>query len=130
MRHANVLAGGAVSYPPKLNSALAKLAAAGIRPGNYAPPLHRLLWRAGLILPPPHLASFGFNFIFSAAWFGVGWGALMWFMLWSRDGTPGFAAAGMALLAGALFGLGMAAYYRRGARRFHLPPWSDIEPGQ
>jgi hypothetical protein len=115
-----------MSYPPRIDSALATLAAAGIRPGNYAPPLHRLLWRAGVVLPPPHLASFGLNFIFSATWFGLGWGALMWLMVWSREPVSGLTAIGAALFAGVLFGLSMAAYYRHGARKHHLPPWSQV----
>jgi len=119
-----------MSCPPKLNSALATLAAAGIRPGNYAPPLHRLLWRAGAILPPPHLASFGLNFAFSATWFSVGWGTLMWLTVWSRETMSGLMAFGAALFAGVLFGLSMAAYYRYGARKHDLPAWSQIGPEQ
>ena len=60
-----------MSYPPKLDSALALLAASGIWRSNYAPPIRRLLWRVGVNIPPPHLASFGFNFIFSAIGFGA-----------------------------------------------------------
>ena len=116
-----------MNYSPKLNSALATLAATGIWRRNYAPPLHRLLWRVGLLLPPPHFASFGLNFPLFAAGFGVLWGVVMWFLVWSRQGMSGGAAAGSAGVAGALFGLIMAAYYRHGARKHNLPPWSQLK---
>jgi len=116
-----------MNYSPKLNSALATLAATGIWRRNYAPPLHRLLWHVGLLLPPPHFASFGLNFLLFAAGFGVLWGVVMWFLVWSRQGMSGGAAAGSAGVAGALFGLIMAAYYRHGARKHNLPPWSQLK---
>ena len=86
-----------------------------------------LLWRVGLLLPPPHFASFGLNFLLFAAGFGVLWGVVMWFLVWSRQGMSGGAAAGSAGVAGALFGLIMAAYYRHGARKHNLPPWSQLK---
>ena len=119
-----------MSYPPKLHAALAQLETSGIRPSAYSPPLHRLLWRLGVILPPPHFASFGFNFFFAAVWFGVLWGALMWFTIWSRQGMSALAAVISALFAGGLFGLGMAAYYHFSARKHNLPGWSQIRAEQ
>ena len=52
-----------MNYPSKLSSALAMLATTGLSRSSYEPPLYRLLWRVGLLLPPPHFASFGFNFV-------------------------------------------------------------------
>jgi Family of unknown function (DUF6404) len=116
-----------MTNPSKLSSALAMVAATGIGRSSYAPPLYRLLWRVGLFLPPPHFASFGFNFVFSTAWFGVLWGAIMWFSLWSQQGTSSVVAAVEAVVAGALFGLVLAAYYRYGARKHELPLWSELK---
>jgi Family of unknown function (DUF6404) len=116
-----------MNYPSKLSSALAMLAATGLSRSSYEPPLYRLLWRVGLFLPPPHFASFGFNFVFSAAWFGAVWGAIMWLLIWSQQGGSGVAAAIAAVAAGVLFGLIMAAYYRYSARKHKLPPWSQLK---
>jgi Family of unknown function (DUF6404) len=116
-----------MNYPSKLSSALALVAAAGIGRSSYAPPLYRLLWRVGLVLPPPHFASFGFNFVFFTAWFGVLWGAIMWVSVWSRQGMSSVVAAVEAGVAGVLFGLVLAAYYRYGARKHNLPLWSQVK---
>jgi len=116
-----------MKYPSKLDSALAMVAATGIWRSSYAPPLYRLFWRVGLFLPPPHFASFGFNFIFMTAWFGVVWGAIMWFSVWSQYSGSGVVAAVVAVVAGVLFGLAMAAYYRYGARKYKLPLWSQLK---
>jgi hypothetical protein len=116
-----------MNYPSKLSSALAILAATGMSRSSYEPPLYRLLWRVGLFLPPPHFASFGFNFVFMAASFGTLWGAIMWVLVWSWLGGSGVAAAIAAAAAGVLFGLTMAAYYRYGARKHKLPLWSRLK---
>jgi hypothetical protein len=116
-----------MNYPSKLSFALAMLAASGISRSSYEPPLYRLLWRVGLFLPPPHFASFGFNFVFTAAWFGACWGAIMWLLVWSGQDGAGFVAAIAAVAAGVLFGLTMAAYYRYSARKHKLPLWSRLK---
>jgi uncharacterized protein DUF6404 len=116
-----------MSYPSKLSSALAMLAATGISRRSYEPPLYRLLWRVGLFVPPPHFASFGFNFVFTGAWFGAFWGATMWLLVWPQLGVSGVVAAIAAVTAGVLFGLIMAAYYRYGARKHKLPLWSRLK---
>jgi Family of unknown function (DUF6404) len=116
-----------MDYPSKLSSALAMLAATGISRSNYEPPLYRLLWRVGLFLPPPHFASFGFNFVFTAAWFGASWGAIMWLLLWSHQGGSGVVAAIAAVAAGVLFGLIMAVYYRYSSGKHKLPLWSRLK---
>lgn len=116
-----------MNYPPKLSSALAMLAAAGMSRSSYEPPLYRLLWRVGVFLPPPHFASFGFNFVFNAAWFGVSWGAIMWLLVWSHLGGSAVVAASAAIAAGLLFGLIMASYYHHIARKHKLPVWSQLQ---
>lgn len=109
-------------YPSQLEAALSVLAATGMQPNNYAPPAHRLLWRMGFHVPP-HFASFTSNLIFSGAWFGIAWGTIMWFAAWSDRGMSPAGAAVAAIVAGILFGLCMAIYYRRSARKHNLPAW-------
>ncbi|WP_316225788.1 DUF6404 family protein [Bradyrhizobium sp. SZCCHNS3052] len=118
-----------MSSPSRLDSALAILAATGMWRSSYEPPLYRLLWRLGLPLPPPHFASFGFNFAFTAAWFGTAWGAIMWIFVWSKVSGSGVVAITGAVVAGVLFGLIMAAHYRYGARKYKLPLWSEVNAG-
>lgn len=115
-----------MTYPHRLETALARLAATGIMKSNYAPPLFRILWKMGVYLRPPHFANFISNFLLTGTWFGFAWGMFMWLFVWSGAGKSSFAAAATALVGGVLFGLCMAAYYRYGARKYKLPEWSQI----
>jgi hypothetical protein len=119
-----------MSHPARVVVALEMLQATGIWRSNYAPPLHRLLLRAGLAVPPSHMASFVANLAFAGAWFGSAWGLAMWLLLWSGQGMPGVAALGVSAVASALFGLVMAVYYRHSAQKHSLPRWSEVEATQ
>ncbi|AIY44169.1 hypothetical protein LT85_5011 [Collimonas arenae] len=110
-------------YPQAVNEALEKLATTGIWRSNYAPPVYRLLWWAGISVPPPHFVGFVRNFVFSGGVFGIAWGAIMWFGIWSHGGMSALHAACATLFAGVFFGLVMALYYRHGARKYQLAQW-------
>jgi hypothetical protein len=116
-----------MSYPRRLETALAQLAATGIMKSNYAPPLFRILWRMGVYVRPPHFASFSSNFLLTGTWFGLVWGVLMWLFVWPATGQMPLAALAAALFAGGMFGLSMALYYRYGARKHKLSDWSQIQ---
>jgi|SRR6267378_3359629 len=115
-------------FEQKLTAALALLASTGIWRSNYAPPLHRLLWRIGGRVPPPHFLSFTANFVSAGVWFGVFWGLAMWLTGSSHQSLSRLAAA--ALLAGSLFGLFVAVRYRYGARKHNIPLWRDFHPDE
>lgn len=99
------------------------------RIGQYtiAPPIYRLLWRLGVEVKPPHFASFWSLVAPLGMAFGVFWGVIMWFFIW-RQSTPVSVAVGTAVLAGLLFGIIMALYYRGRARKLGLPKWADYPP--
>jgi hypothetical protein len=113
-------------FEEKLSAALGLLASTGMWHSNYAPPVYRLLWRLGAKTPPPHFRSFSANFVSAGVRFGVVWGLLMWVTVWSHR-SP-YAVLAAALFAGVFFGLGMAAYYRYGARKHRIPLWRDFHP--
>ncbi|MEO6917987.1 MAG: DUF6404 family protein [Collimonas sp.] len=112
-----------MAYPQAVNEALEKLATTAIWRSNYAPPIYRLPWSAGISAAPPHFAGFARNFVFNGLFFGISWGAIMWFSIWSDSALTGSDAVCTALLAGLSFGLVMAFYYRRGARKYQLSQW-------
>ncbi|WP_211453435.1 DUF6404 family protein [Collimonas antrihumi] len=114
-----------MSYPLEVNAALGILKTTGIWRSSYAPFFHRMLWRAGVSIPPPHFASFGFNFAFMGASFGVVWG--MWLLVWSHQGMSGAEAVFASVLGGVFFGLIVALYYRVRASKYNLPSWSQIK---
>jgi hypothetical protein len=115
-------------FAQKLAAALVLLASTGMWRSNYAPPLHRLLWKLGMRVPPPHFVGFAANFVSFGLWLGVVWGLLMWFTGWSRQSMAPQAALGAAIFVGLFFGLCMAGYYRYGARKHGIPPWRDFRP--
>ena len=108
-------------------AALKILESSGISPSNYAPPLVRLLWRMGVDIRPPHFAQFFVNVFLMGVFFATLWGSLMWIALWSRQGFAPLNALISAIVAGALFGLLMSAYYSYSHRKHNLPKWSEIE---
>ena len=112
----------------KRAAALRLLAQTGMWRSNYEPPLLRLLWRLGFNLPPPHLAKFWSNALFTGVNFATAWGALMWFLRWSHEGVALGSLAVSAVCAGVFFGLAMASYYLYGRRKYKLPLWQDLEP--
>jgi len=124
----NATASTHMTFDEKRAAALALLATTGIWRSNYAPPLLRLLWKLGIDVPPPHFVGFTWNFIVSALFFGVAWGLVMWAVLWSRASMTLGTMVGTSALAGMLFGLCMASYYRFGARRHKIPLWKDFHP--
>jgi hypothetical protein len=113
-------------FEQKLAAALRLLASTGMWRSEYAPPLHRLLWKLGAKTPPPHFLSFMVNFISAGVWFCVFCGLAMWLTGSSHHGLSRLAAA--ALFAGVFFGVCMAAYYRYGARKHRIPLWRDFHP--
>ena len=115
-------------FKATLIRALNELESTGIARKRFQPPLHRILWRLGFEVPPPHYCTFIYNLVFCTFWFSVLWGSLMAIVFWSRNPMPMSAAVLAASMIGLPFGIGMALYYRHGATRHQLSHWSDLRP--
>ena len=115
-----------MSYPPKINAALALLAGTGMWRHSYAPPLHRVLWRAGIPVPPPHLASVTLNTVFFATRFGLVCSIVIGILNWFGQDMSGHATVGMIIFFSALYGVCIALCYRQVARKYSLPRWSSF----
>lgn len=114
-----------MTHPEKLKAMKSHMAALGIMASTAAPPAWKLLWRLGVEIPPPLFLGFWSLALFMGAFFGVLWGVVMWLILWSWQGIPFVFVAIAALVAGFLFGLSMATYFRYLARKHNLPSWAD-----
>ena len=114
-----------MTHRDKLTAMYRHIAILGVSKGTAAPPIFRLLWRLGIEVPPPLFISFIPAALGMGVFFGFFWGLVMWAILWSRQGMSFGLMASPSLVAGVLFGLSMAAYYRYLARKYELPSWAD-----
>ena len=116
------------AFDTRLQQALSFIESKGIRRSTAAPPLYRLFWKMGLKVPPPLMAGFFSIALLMGSFFGVFWGLVMWLLIWNRTDMPFAIAALLALMAGVLFGLIMAAVLRMQARGRRIPVWKDFSP--
>jgi len=115
---------------PRILAAIDIAVAHGIPRAVAAPPFHRLLWRLGLDVRPPHFEQFGRN----AGLMGLVWGSCMtvFAVLYALHLHPGAGLAVIgkvivvAVVAATVFGLVMATVVRARARKARLPPWEDV----
>ncbi|MFZ6656778.1 DUF6404 family protein [Undibacterium sp. TJN19] len=110
----------------KRQAALDLLAKTGMWRSNYAPPFFTILWRFDVDVPPPHFAPFWQNAMTMGFFFGLLWGAGMWFGLWSKLNKPVAEMMLAAAIAGVCFGVTMACYYAHGKRKYQLPSWKEF----
>jgi Family of unknown function (DUF6404) len=116
-----------MTHQQKVDHLIADLGTRGVGPYTVAPPFFRLLWALGLNVPPPFFLGFFSLTVFMGVFFGVLWGALMWLSQW-RARHSLMTAVTLSAVTGLSFGLSMAWYYRRKARRLGLPSWNQY-PG-
>ncbi|MEH2727512.1 DUF6404 family protein, partial [Klebsiella pneumoniae] len=94
---------------------------------NYAPPLLRLAWKAGLKIPPLPFATFWQITLLMGGWFGPAWGICMWFSSWKDSGMQPGVAFVSSIVAGICFGVLMAAYHWWRKVVNNLPDWDSLE---
>jgi hypothetical protein len=114
-----------MTHEEKVAFLLNDLSQRGVSKYTVAPPLYRLLWRLGLEITPPHFASFWSLTLAMGAFFAIAWGIFMWLFLWRSEDLPAIADVCVSVIAGLLFGMTMAGYYRSRARKLALPPWES-----
>ena len=114
----------------KVDAFVNDLAQRGVGKYTSAPPLYRLFWRLGIEVPPPHFAGFWSLTMVMGGYFAILWGLFMWLLGWPRKDTPIAITVVTALFAGLLFGVIMAALYRRRAQKLALPRWEDYLASQ
>jgi hypothetical protein len=102
-----------------------RMAAKGVSQRTALPPAWRVLWHFGVELPPPPFLGFVPLALITGAIFGVLFGLAMWLI--AGIGLIQTSAASIparAAVASVFFGLFMAAYYRRLARKHNLGSWA------
>ena len=118
-----------MSFEQRKTRALGLLQATGMMCSHYAPPLIRLLWKAGVQIAPPHFQSFLSTALLMGGWFGLFMGVLLGMFGWFQGAAtlPSALVTMMAAcVAGLLFGLAMASFYAHDRRKHQLPAWSTL----
>ena len=114
-----------MTHDRKVETYKQAMAVRGVGESTAAPPLWNLLWSCGLHVPPPPFMSFVSLFMLTGALFGplFAAGALIIGNRGLRTMSLGEAGV-LALIAGAVFGLAMASYYRHLGHKHRLGSWS------
>lgn len=115
-----------MSFEAKKQAAIAELENSKIWRSNYEPPFLLFMWWLGKETRPPHYNSFMRNALSLGSFFAVGWGLIMWLLVWNSTGLSVLAGIGAPLLAGLTFGLIMACYYSFSAKRKKLSRWEEL----
>lgn len=117
-----------MSYPPSIEKALAYLQTVEI-PGYYKKitPIHKFLWRKGIVLPPSILADFMPNFIFGGINGALTWVIASLFILLTNGGyTPGKYLFNLVFFI-IFFGCAEVWFYQRQRRKFGLLSWQEVQ---
>jgi len=112
-------------FTEKHTLALDELAKTGMKTRYCLPPVHRLLWRLGVKVRPPHYSSFVDIVTGIATLFTLMWGSLVSLV----TGATGSDILSVYLLSASLgffFGVFMGYYYRHGVRKHRLTPWEKL----
>ena len=115
-----------MNYEERCQLAFDELQAAGIMKSGACPPLWKLATRCGFQPRPPHYNSFLYNTLSFGVYFGFFWGLSMYLLVWRTQPGSWLVYASGALLAGALFGLCMAAHLHHGFKKNKLTPWEKL----
>lgn len=115
-----------MSFDRSLDAYRDAMAARGVSPYTASPPLWRLLWAGGIALPPPPFLGFATLMLLSGTIYGLGMTLAFWMLGFDGPEKTFADAAGWGLIAGLVFGLAMAAYYRHLARQHRLGTWAQF----
>ena len=115
-----------MSFERKKERALALMESKNMWRSNYAPPLLRGLWKAGLKIPPLPFVAFWKITLSMGSGFGFLWGLAMWFTAWQSMGMPPSEAIFRSLISGIFFGVMLAAFHRWRKKVNGLPDWKDL----
>lgn len=109
----------------KIEAYKGEMAKKGIGSATAAPPLWEFLWSLGINLPPPLYLGFLPMALLCGTFFGLLFGAIAWYMGTRGARTMSLQEASVVALAtGTFFGLTVAWFSRRLARKHGLGTWS------
>ena len=113
------------ALPASHQKALQYLQQRGVSEADAAPAIFRLLWKAGVMVRPPHFVPAYRLAIGHALYFGIFWSSLMQIihLVSPTIRAPGIIAT---VFAGVFFGVSMALIYALRKRRLQLADWQTV----
>lgn len=115
-----------MTFEQKKEQAIAIMENKNMWKSNYAPPLIRALWKLGLKVIPLPFMPFWQATLITGIFFGPLYGLFMWFSVWKHGEITLTIAISMSLIAGFLFGVGMACFNWWLKIRNNLPAWDKL----
>lgn len=115
-----------MSFEAKKKRAIAIMESKNMWRSNYAPPLLRLAWKAGLKIPPLPFAPFWQITLLMGVAFALIWGVMMWFFSWKDTGVQPVDALVSGAVSGVFFGVSIAACHWWIKRVHDLPDWDSL----
>lgn len=113
-------------YERRYAAAVAEMQRAGVRRWIGEPPQVRLMRRMGFRPRPPHYQSFMSVMLKMWLSFSIFWGAGMYLVRWQYSAQSLSIALPITLIAGWLYGMGMASVHLQAIRRLRLSRWEDL----
>ena len=114
-----------MTTPEQIEAMQKQLEGLGIKLSTSNPPFLKTARKLGFNLTPPVFMPFWQAATILGVYFAVAWGIAMWLIMWSWQNAPLWLVLSMPILAGVLFGVFMAAYYRYIRRKHNLPAWPE-----
>lgn len=118
-----------MTHREKIQRFLAEVEERGVGAIEAAPPLYRLCWMLRIPIRPPAFQGLWFNAALFGAFFGLVWGAVLWWITWTFWDSPSWFVPAVMVLAAVVFGMAMAVYHRRIAKRLGLTSWDRYAEG-
>jgi len=110
----------------KLETALKLLKEQNVKKRQAFPGVHRLLWKVGVNVPPPHFNSFVGNSLFGSIFMFVFMGLWMNLFVWLKSGRL-FSELFFTFLGAIIFGIFSALLIERKKAVLDLPKWEDLD---
>lgn len=115
-----------MTFEQKKEHAIAIMESKHMWKSNYAPPLIKGLWKLGLKIRPLPFMPFWQSTLITGIFFGPLYGLFMWFSVWENNGMAIAVAISMSVMAGILFGIGMAIFNWWLKTHNNLPTWDEL----
>src|SRR5262245_3833263 len=109
-----------MTHKEKIDHFIGDMRRRGVGVWTAVPPAYRLALLLGISIRPPFFQSFATITVMVGSGWAIGFALIMHLLRWVPQGLPLFVEFVAYAMAGLLFGVTMAGYYKWRAKRFNL----------